>query len=176
DLSHGLRSQLRHREGSRLLQDADVAGQKLQRGVFGRYWPTIRIVEIGNERRQTASWHQQVEVVVEPWNPQKRWFPNSQHNRLPATRIKGSTELVRMAARAGVPCDTDTIMVDEFSAAAIDRAGTAAPRHGETRHPQQGRFDMERLVRGGVDVQYQLGPGPELAPHRRKLPRRIIRS
>src|SRR5712671_7394177 len=98
NVNHSLPSQPRDREGSCLLEDADVAGQKLQCGVFGRYWPTIRIVEIGNARRQTASWHQQMEVVVEPWNPQKPWFPASQHNRLPATHIEGSTELVRMAA------------------------------------------------------------------------------
>src|SRR5258706_1586236 len=67
-------------------------------------------------------------------------------------------------------------MVDEFSAAAIDCAGTAAHRHGETRHPQRGHFDMELLVREGLDVQPQQGLAVDLARRARTLPRCIIRS
>src|SRR6266436_6279404 len=67
-------------------------------------------------------------------------------------------------------------MVDEFSAAAIDCAGTAAHRHGETRHPQRGHFDMELLVREGLDVQPQQGLAVDLARRARTLARCIIRS
>jgi len=67
-------------------------------------------------------------------------------------------------------------MVDEFSAAAIDCAGTAAHRHGETRHPQRGHFDMELLVREGLDVQPQQGLAVDLARRARTLARCIVQE
>src|SRR5262249_17133547 len=148
----------------------------LQSGVLGRYWPAIGVIEIGNERQQAVPRDQQVEIVIESRHPQRPWLRAGQDDRLPTGHIDGSTDLVRMALAAVCPRDADTVMIDELSPATVDRGETAARHHGETRHPQQGGFDMELLSREGLDVHLLHGAAVDLAPRVKALPRRVIRS
>ena len=57
--SNSLPTEFRRGEGSCLLENAKIAGQKLQSRAVGRYGPTIRVIEIGNERREQAHGHAQ---------------------------------------------------------------------------------------------------------------------
>ena len=51
-MSHNLPSELRHREGSCLLEDVDVGNQKPQRGIVCGDRPAVRAFEVGNKRRE----------------------------------------------------------------------------------------------------------------------------